>query len=194
MSEKLSSLLDGELAADEFELSYREVVSDDDMLRRVTRYQLIGSYMRNDGSAAACHIARSSVAEKISARIDQEPQWLLPTQMEQKPSTTVSTSNATAETVSLDAVRQSRRPAFFGGFAVAAAISALAVFVLSPNILNNTVLPPQQLASTTAPVEKAVPMSADNLNALLVEHGEFSGSAGINGLIAYAKFVSHDSQ
>jgi len=38
------------------------------------------------------------------------------------------------------------------------------------------------------------PRSEDTLNALLIEHGEFTSASGMNGLTAYAKFVAYDSQ
>ncbi len=42
--------------------------------------------------------------------------------------------------------------------------------------------------------ETIEPGQEDQLNALLVEHGEFTTMSGLNGLISYAKFVSYDTQ
>ena len=44
--------------------------------------------------------------------------------------------------------------------------------------------------STSAPGDAEVERT---LNAFLVEHGEFNPMSGMNGLMAYAKFVSYDA-
>jgi len=41
--------------------------------------------------------------------------------------------------------------------------------------------------------ETSTPDVEQTLNAFLVEHGEFAPQSGMNGLMAYAKFVSYDS-
>ena len=51
--------------------------------------------------------------------------------------------------------------------------------------------PPLAAVETLAPAPAA---DMDELNQLLVEHGEFTGSAALNGLVSYAKFVSQGSE
>jgi len=189
MTEKLSTMLDDELSRDEFENAFRETVADDELMKTVSRYQLIGAMMRREGTDASCHVTRVDVAARVASSIEHEPEWLLPKAA--SPAPQVTADHATAEVVKLERVR-SVKPAFFGGFAAAAAISALAVLVVSPNWLSGEQNNPAPVAAVAPAPESSIPMDEDNLTSLLVEHGEFSGSAGINGLIAYAKFVSHD--
>ncbi len=178
MTEKLSSLLDGELSGSEFDKTWRSVVRDAGLLDTAGRYQMIGALMRKECSDAAVQVLRSKVADSIARQIDQEPQWLMP---------------AAGRGAKPSGYRVSKRPAFLGGFAAAAAIAALAVFVVSPNWPGNPLQQEAPIAATNPEGGgSGVQMSDENLNALLVEHGEFSSSAGLNGLIAYAKFVSYD--
>jgi len=50
------------------------------------------------------------------------------------------------------------------------------------------------LADEATRWEGADPGAEDALNALLIEHGEFTSASGMNGLTAYTKFVAYDSQ
>ena len=165
MNEKISSLLDGELSADEFAPTLKAMGSNE--LKVVERYQLIGALMRNECSSASIHVCRENVSERIARSVDAEPVWMLP-----------------------DAKKHESMPAaprrtgtFFGGFAAAAAIAAVAVLSLAPDWL-------EAPDAAEAPIAALDAVDRDALDSLLVEHGEFAGSAGLNGLISYAKFVS----
>ncbi len=178
MTEKISSLVDGELSRDELAAACASL--DADALRTAERYQLIGSLMRNDCREASLRLYRDDIASRIGASIAGEPEWLLPAAGRREAS----------------APRPRHGFAFVGGFASAAAIAAVAIMVVAPNWLGAPGEAPASLASAgeSASPTGATPMDVDALNALLVEHGEFTGSAGLNGLVAYAKFVSHGSE
>lgn len=169
MSEKVSSLLDGELAGDTLAAACRGMSAEE--LKTVERYQLIGSVLRREASDSAVRVLRQDLAARIAERIEQEPTWLLSSSRPRRP-------------------RAARRSGFWGGFAAAAAIAAIAVFVVAPNWLGapESIDGPVVAVDVGAAPAKTVDM--DQLNSLLIEHGEFTGSAGLNGLVAYAKFVS----
>ena len=176
MNEKISTLIDGELSDAEFETVYAESSWDVETLRCAVRYQAIGALLRGDCSDAALRVVRNRTAEKISARLAAEPHWRLPATARRR------------------APRIARRgAAFLGGFATAAAVALLAVFVVSPNLDVPVTGAPGQLAETPA-ARGADRLPTDGLPSYLVGHGEFSGSAGLNGLIAYAKILSHDAE
>lgn len=178
MSEKISCLLDGELSRDELASAWKSLGTED--MNAAERYQLIGALMRDECADTSVRLVKSGLSSRIAERIDQEPRWLLPRQHRGR------LRNA--------ARSRSRQPAFLGGFAVAASIAAIAVFVVAPSWLGA----PEAVAPPVADVERGAPEeiagNMDELNALLVEHGEFSGSAGLNGLVAYAKFVTQSSE
>lgn len=178
MTEKISSLVDGELSRDELAAACASL--DTESLRTAERYQLIGSLLRNDCNEASVRLCRADTASRISESIAGEPEWLLPS-AKRRPRPRTAARHGSA---------------FVGGFASAAAIAAVAVLVVAPNWLGTPGEVPATLATTDtpAPTAAASPMNVDELNALLVEHGEFTGSAGLNGLVAYAKFVSHGSE
>ena len=175
MSEKISGLLDGELPSDELASTLKSLGSED--LAKVERYQLIGALMRNDGTEAALNSARSGLCGRISKQIEQEPRWLLPAPPRSRKADVVASA--------------SRSPAFLGGFAIAASIAAIAVFVVAPNWLESPGLSAPPVAQVEqGPARATRSLDMDELGSMLIEHGEFTGSAGINGLLAYAKFVT----
>ncbi len=176
MTEKISSLVDGELAGDELAAACKSL--EHEGLRTVERYQLIGALMRGECAEASVRACRDDLATRISERIAAEPHRLVRAAPRRR-----------------RAVSQRHATAFVGGFAAAAAIAAVAVMVITPGWFAAPGAAPTPLAAAgdaQPPAEQ--PMDMDELNSLLVEHGEFTGSAGLNGLLAYAKFVSHSSE
>lgn len=185
MNEKISALLDGELDRAE----QGEVLDQlgQDTAEAVHRYQLIGALMRNECTDAA--LGGRSVADRIASSIDTESHWNL--SVGAKPVVEKAADSMPDNVVRLP----SNKPAFIGGFAMAAAISALAIFVGGPQWLGTQTAVEPVVASTTSANQwkNSEASHEDSLNAFLVNHGEFTGSAGLNGLMAYAKFVSYQS-
>jgi len=172
MNETISRLLDDDLGRREREAAVSSLGADE--LRTVERYQMIGVLMRREASDAAVAVCRNRVSTRIAEVIEREPAWLLPGADRRR---------------SRGARPTSRFAAFAGGFAAAAAIAVVAVTTFVSDPLATVDPAPAPLAAAdVAPVAGA--MDRDELGSLLVEHGEFTGSAGLNGLVAYAKFVS----
>lgn len=169
MSEKISRLLDGDLADGDLAAACRSLGEAE--LKTVERYQLIGTLLRGEPGEAAIKACRGDLAARIARQVEAEPDWLLPA----------------ARRPAGSAPKRLR--AFAGGFAAAAAIAAVAVMVV-PDWLTPSA-PPLAAVETRAPAPAA---DMDELNQLLVEHGEFTGSAALNGLVSYAKFVSQGSE
>ncbi|MFT5111697.1 MAG: negative regulator of sigma E activity [Parasphingorhabdus sp.] len=193
MNEKISALLDGELSQLEHNDVPTDVLVNHNQRQTLVRYQLIGSLLRNEGMDGAVQGVKTGLADRIAEQIAAEPGWLLPVKQ-------IHTAEEETVEISANVVPiTSKKPAFFGGFAVAAAISALAIFVgapqwQSPVAQSTPVLAAAKTVSNSANQwQNTEAEHEDALNTLLVEHGEFSSSAGLNGLMAYAKFVSYDS-
>ncbi len=169
MSQRLSELIDGELSPRELDDLCSGVDRESD-LRRIERYQVIGAVLRNENAEATVACCRSRLAERIAARVAEEPE---------------SAIADSAPTPSRRRSARTRRQGFWSGFAVAAGLAAVAVFVVP--VLEDGPVDDSGLAQST-PGASAV--TVEHLEPLLVEHGEYTGSPGLNGLLAYAKFVS----
>lgn len=186
MSEKLSLIVDGEFRSSGDERAIPDC--DEAALRTIERYQLIGALLRNDRPDAAINAYTNDLSGRISATISAEKGWQLPADQSAALPAGARRNIRRRHGRSIE-----RRGAFFGGFAVAAAISALAVFVFLPNSLDSTGKSDTRTVIADSSTSTSLnPMNVAELSARLVEHGEFTGSAGLNGLLAYAKFVSHD--
>ncbi len=94
-----------------------------------------------------------------------------------------------------------------GLFAIAASIAIVAVLTLTPDI-SGTVSQVEQIAqveqTSVKPaglIEQGSPAQQGDgsqsfdaeFGQMLVEHGEFSATSGLNGLVAYAKLVSNET-
>lgn len=173
MREKISELLDDELESAQQEEVLRTIAQDSDLAATWQRYHLIRAAVRNE---SIVHLPGFS--ERVQSALEQ------------------------GERV---AVRQEQKLGTFStgvgkwapGFALAASLAGLAVFGFFQ-------LQPGQSSSPSSKTEvvridngtqweTSTPDLEHSLNAFLVEHGEFSSMPSMNGLMAYAKFVSYDS-
>jgi sigma-E factor negative regulatory protein RseA len=175
MSEKLSALVDNELDELERARILRELGRDEGLAERWSRYHLIGLAMRR---------------EQVS------PDLTLPARV------------ARALDDELDAGGSGhagrRWLPFHPAGRLAIAASVVGVLLVGGLIVKlyqdtQTINPGLALAQQTAASEGmrwegADPQSVDALNALLIEHGEFTAASGMNGLTAYTKFVAYDSR
>ena len=195
MNEKISAFVDGEASREEDADFLTAIGQDQEARETFTRYQLVGALLRNECKDKAAASIKSGLADRIASRIEDEPEWLLPTSKGSDESVTSKPATTSDNVVQI----KSRKPAFFGGFAAAAAISALAVFVVAPqwsvsqNSSELAELSPTPASTPVTQWQNESVSHEDRLNSFLVEHGEFTNSTGLNGLIAYAKFVSYDS-
>jgi len=191
MSERLSALIDNELDDLERERALKALGRDPQLSAAWSRYHLIRFTMRGDRIAP-----RADLAERVTERIrDEAPP-----------------APAPAAAAGADRAPTQRAPEAAGAGARLGLPRnlALAASVAAVLLVGGVVLSLQDGASVD-PVaaqgdarivaaeqgmrwEGVDPQTEDALNALLVEHGEFTGASGMNGLSAYTKFVAYDSQ
>lgn len=169
MNEQLSALLDGELTAHERDRLLQEMGRDPALRAAWERYHMIGASLRNDVGI----VVNVDLAARVGRQIAHEPLPMI-------------------RTVSRLPMRHFTR--FAGGLALAASVTAIAVFsfksTLLPDPLNVTVSAP---AADSAAVSKTQVAQDSSLNALLVKHNEFSPAASINGMMPYVRLVSHSN-
>lgn len=179
--EKLSALLDGELDEEETQRVIAQVSADAQLARTWQRYHLIRAGIRREPAEP-----NEALCARIAASLEREPVVL-------------ASGNAPA-----------RRPAASGAtrrwYALAAGLAMIAatgwwlaerqgVSPLSPPVSD----PGSGQIAARTPAREAVnwqerPEMAERLNALLLRHGEFTPAPGMNGLAAYAKFMSYDAR
>ena len=213
MSEKLSSLMDSELGAAEQGVLIDKLVVDAEMAAKWSRYNLV-SYLITCGDESRI---TGSVVGDVSARIaelvEAEPTVIAPATAALNAPISSAEANVTNQTgfVKNNVSQLTPMRAGVVGFALAASIAAVSVaglnsglfqsegaiapaFVIQPDSSTSSVSP--VLASTSGSTRWDTDVAAheNDLNSLLVEHGEFMPPPGLNGLMAYAKFVSYDAQ
>lgn len=175
MYEKLSALIDNELDELERARLLRELRQDEALVEHWSRYHIIGLAMRREQIAATGELpARVARALENETRSDG------------------------------DAYEPDRRMPAFGGlgrYAIAASIVGVLLVGGLTVMLYDDSRPTAPAAAPQVAVngdalhwEGADAQSEDALNALLIEHGEFTSASGMNGLTAYSKFVAYDSR
>lgn len=176
MKEKISALVDGEVSALERERVLRELRQDTALRGMWERYHLASTAMRRELDV----VVGPGLADRIHDRLRHEH----PDQDR-----------------GIGRILASRRTLkLAGGLAIAASVAAVAILNLPP------VLSP---AATT--LAKHLPVRGDSpktavtdarqvlteqqrvLNPYLVQHGEFTPAAGMNGMISYVRVVGRDS-
>lgn len=176
MSEKLSALIDNELDELERARVLRDLSRDDALAEQWSRYHIIGLAMRREPIAPV-----TGLLERVAQALDKDP-----------------------GDRAMPATGGGRTP-FRGAGRFAIAASVVGVLLVGGMIVKLYDDGPVDTAASTAQQvavndddalhwEGANPRSEDALNALLIEHGEFTSASGMNGLTAYTKFVAYDSQ
>lgn len=171
---RLSALVDGEVSPLEME-QMLDLTRNDQSLRKVWgRFNRISASLHGDNG--------SDVADKIWAKLQQEPTIMVP-----------GNKNRFS-----GAIRR-----FGVGLAIAATVAGVAVGglrFLSPGISTS----PQLLATAPDQVEYVRakgtrwqiddPVLENELNVYLVEHGGYAGSTSMNGMQSYVKVVGYDDE
>ena len=170
MREKISALLDDELDSAEQEEVLRSISRDENLSNTWQRYHLIRAAVRNESMA---HIPGFS--ERLSTVLLED------------------TNNVTQLPQPKTSLKK-----WGPGLALAASVAGLVAFsffTLQPAQNNPQPAQPVELAQIDQATkwETTTPDQEQALNAFLVEHGEFTPMSSMNGLMAYAKFVSYDS-
>ena len=170
MREKISALLDDELDSTEQEEVLRSISKDESLSDTWQRYHLIRAAVRNESMA---HIPGFS--ERMSTVLMEDTKNVM--QFPQQKTT-------------------ARK--WIPGLALAASVAGLVAFSFYTMQPTQNSTPPAQLASfeqidQATKWETTTPDQEHALNTFLVEHGEFTSMSSMNGLMAYAKFVSYDA-
>jgi len=171
MSEKLSALIDNELGELERARILKQLSADKGLAQRWSRYHIIGMALRREQISPD-----NGLAERVAGELRNDA--------------------GAARTVAPGAGGRWRRSAP----ALALAASVVGILVVGGLMLQlqQETTPPaaERLAANDGMRwEGGVDREAeDALNALLVEHGEFTSASGMNGLTAYTKFVAYDSR
>lgn len=173
MSEKLSALVDNELEEFERAQVLKALGRDESLPELWSRYHIIGLAMRQE----VINPSRT-LCERVAARLAKEggPTAMAP-------------------------VRRGVLLSSAGRYAVAASVVAvLLVGGLVVKLYDGTGEPAAPSVQQMAALDDATRWEGvdqnteDALNALLLEHGEFTSASGMNGLTAYTKFVAYDSR
>lgn len=180
-AEQISALMDGELYGPEAGHAIDELKCDAGLKTCWGRYHLISDVLRNH----APHHLRHGVAESVMCLMRNEPPlrargWRV--------------------------IRSPQMLKPLAGFALAASVAALAILsvpntLFTPRNNDNSLL--AAASSTTRPIavasvssgahwEQAQPAIESRLNHYLTSHNEYSTSAGIHGVLPYARIVAYD--
>jgi anti-sigma factor RsiW len=167
MQEKISALLDDELNRSEQDEVLRAISSESRLSQTWQRYHLIRAVLRTESIVHVYHLPER-IAPLLSGKTGQTRR--------QPPAT----------------------PNWMPGLALAASIAGLVGFGLFSTLSEpesvQSAQPNQVVqADQGTQWETSTPDVEQTLNAFLVEHGEFTPLPSMNGLMAYAKFVSYDS-
>ena len=181
INEKVSALLDGELASDSSG-AFDQIEQDDDLRCVWDRYHLIGDAMRGE----AVRVSTLSIADRVRAQLNNEAD-IVPIRQLDKP-----------------VIKNVRLPWAkpLAGAALAASVAILAVLSM-PQFSPDQAVDPLPKVAVTPPVD--VPVIASNsqwrtilkpkveskLNRYLIEHNEFASARGVSGVMPYTSFVSY---
>ncbi len=186
MKDTVSEIIDQRVTSQGFVDFIDQVVTDRRALEKWRNYHLIGDVIRGEVTATGnCMVAR------VHQALESEPTVLAPI--------------AEPVTNNIEVVRPSNTEALksAGMFAVAASIALMAVLTLSPGapmaerdgseIAKNTLNSLPEVDSTVPGESVQQQAFETEFGQMLVEHGEFTATSGLNGLITYAKLVSNEN-
>lgn len=191
----ISEIVDQRLDLTEVGSRVSQLADDMECCKTWRNYHLIGDVIRGDVSGGRC------LMDKLRDALDGEPTVLAPGVGSQanssgypgNPSKSGSSKSGPSKSgLSSDAAKSA------GLFAVAASIALVAVLTLPPSSPTGQVDGVATVAVAETAPGSAVPGTADQqmfeseFSQMLVEHGEFSATSGLNGLIAYAKLVTNE--
>jgi sigma-E factor negative regulatory protein RseA len=180
LREMVSALTDDEVATAELELLLRRVSRDPELKACWGRYQLIGECVRGELAASA----DLSLAERVRQALEDEPAAVAHT-----PSWLKSAA----------------------GVAIAASVAMVAVFTMQPHDTGTSAgNAPSEVVPMAASTLSATPVSYGNisgvrwdhgpaevqtqLNNFLVNHNEYAGGIGRQGMLPYMHIAAYDSQ
>ncbi|MEM7195377.1 MAG: RseA family anti-sigma factor [Pseudomonadota bacterium] len=174
MSEKISQLVDRELEQAGRADVISEIASSEASLNSWKHYHLIGSVIRGEITSAG-----NDLSAQIADALEAEPTVLAPVSFQSGQNAAPEKSSGSGSVIKSA-----------GLFALAASVALVAVTVLKPSTVEVTQPSSVAAVEVTDNEARERALFEQELGEMLAEHGEFSSSAGLNGLIAYAKLVS----
>lgn len=179
MKQKISELLDDELPESDSPGVLRGIVEDRELRGVWERYHLIRSAMRRELGI----VVSPMIADRITAVIESE--------------------NVVPIRRRFSGIITPRLGKLVAGLAIAASVATVAIVSLQPakNEVQARRVADHQVASASlasavpapvAPTERAA--YQDALNAFLVEHGEVTPVAGMNGMMSYVRVVGYRNE
>lgn len=172
MKEQISALLDGEGDDLERERTLRAMDSDLQMRATWERYHVVSAAIRRELDM----MVDPGMAERLRARLQQEEPF------------SENRSRLTPRVLK-----------FTAGLAIAASVATVAILnlppivspVTSPMARNSAGPAPDQRVAINVRQSPAEQRSA--LNPYLVQHGEYTPAAGMNGMLSYVRVIGRDS-
>lgn len=171
-NQTLSKLLDGDLSPDELERTLDHVLADSELQKSWHAQYTLRAVVQDDGIYAYCHIV-----DKVAAVIAMEPAIVAPDNLSREPA---AVGVPAGNVVSI----RSKRTKILAFAAIAASFAAIVMVSYSPE---KVATPTIADTAATMPTSLA---AEQELQSMIVQHGEFSGAAALNGLVAYAKVVN----
>lgn len=168
----LSQLLDGELSHEEMEDALDDLLADPEMQQSWYAQHTLRAVIKGDGIQAS-----SNIVDKVAMALAEEPTIIARDNL--PPVRTV--DHQPADNVIPIGQKRTKVLAYA---AIAASFAAIVMVSYSPRQASTPTI--ADTSSTQAP-SMAV---EQELQSMIVQHGEFSGAAALNGLVAYAKVVN----
>ncbi len=200
MSEEISRLIDGEIGTEQTELLFESITIGKQNAKSWGTYHLIGHVIRGEVS-----VTGQDQAMSIAQALEKEPAvsinsaYPVSSLGRYSSSGVISLRGANRSDIqSLGEVAANDywRPA--GMLAMAASIALVAVITFGPSQnlkrdVSDSVAQDVGAGSSTQLVSSTIEQQkfAQEFGEMLSEHGEFTASSGLNGLVAYAKLVSN---
>lgn len=173
--EILSQLADGELDALEIESALDQLLGNAELIRSWQSMHTLRAGIRAEGSNLSMNII-----DKVGATLEQEPKIMAPNNLIAKHATPITSGGADGNVVLLS----EKRSKGWVFLAVAASVAALVMLGYAPQ--NRQALP----VIAQVGIDASQTGMDTELQSMIVQHGEFSGAAALNGLAAYAKVVN----
>ncbi len=181
MKDIVSEIIDQQVDPGELDAAINQVARDQTKCEKWRNYHLIGDVIRGDvNTTGPC------MMDSLQRTLEREPTILAP----------VKETEVMGTKPNPDAWKSA------GMFAVAASIALMAVLTLTPesstpknesSVIAERNQEPTAGALELADAQRQQQQFQAEFGQMLVEHGEFTATPGLNGLIAYAKMVSNEN-
>ncbi len=171
-NQTLSQLLDGELNPDEMEAALDNILLDPKLQKSWHTLHTLRSVIRDDSTNASCNIVA-----RVADALENEPAIVAPDNLKPKNSAL----HPSGENVVQIGAWRHKALAYV---AIAASFAAIVMVSYSPE--------KKEAPAIADSASKVAPSQAleQEFQSMVVQHGEFSGAAALNGLVAYAMVVN----